>query len=152
VDRIKTLAGDEFPRRIAEYQLDVAIGEALTQLNRQQIDDTLNLRYGQRLEQDNIIHSVQKFWPEVLTHLPHHRSPGLLGELPVARDAFEQIVRADVRGHNDHRVFKIDRPSLSIGHAPVIENLQQDIKDIVVRLLDLVEENDGVGLATHRFG
>ena len=70
----------------------------------------------------------------------------------MARHAFEQIVRTNIRGHNDHGIFKIHRPALGIGHPPIIENLQQDVKDIVVRLLDFIKEDNRIGLATHRFG
>ena len=41
---------------------------------------------------------------------------------------------------------------LGVGDAAVVEDLEQDVEDVVVRLLDLVEEEDGVGLAPHRLG
>jgi hypothetical protein len=56
------------------------------------------------------------------------------------------MYRADVRGHDDHRVPKVDRTPLGVGQAPLIEDLQERVEHVRVRLLDLVEENDRVGL------
>ena len=43
------------------------------------------------------------------------------------------------------------RPWPSVKPA-VVEQLQQHVEDIVMRLLDLIEEHDPVGPAPHRFG
>ncbi len=59
---------------------------------------------------------------------------------------------ADIRGHDDHRVLEVDGVPLSVGGASVVEDLQQDVEDLVMRLLDLVEEDHGVGLAPDGFG
>ena len=48
-------------------------------------------------------------------------------------------VGAEVRGHDHHGVLEVNRASLCVGEAPVVENLQQDVEDVCVRLLDLVE-------------
>jgi hypothetical protein len=60
--------------------------------------------------------------------------------------------RADVRGHDDDRVLEIDRAALAVGEAAVVEDLQERVEDVDVRLLDLVEEDDAIGLAPHRLG
>src|ERR1044072_1156347 len=41
---------------------------------------------------------------------------------------------------------------MRVGQAPVIQYLQQRVEDLGVRLFDLVEEDDRVGLATHGLG
>ena len=61
-------------------------------------------------------------------------------------------MRAEVRGHDDDRVLEVHRAPLGVGQAAVVEQLEQDVEDVVVRLLDLVEEEDGVRLAAHRLG
>ena len=43
-------------------------------------------------------------------------------------------------------------PPLAVGQPPVVEQLQQDVQHLGVRLLDLVEQHDGVGTAPDRFG
>ena len=59
---------------------------------------------------------------------------------------------AQVRGHDEHRVFEIDGAALGVGEAAVVHDLQQDVEDVGVRLFDLVEEDDGVGTAAHGLG
>ena len=59
--------------------------------------------------------------------------------------------RADVAGHDDERVFEIDRAALAVGQPAVIEHLQQDVENVVVRLFDFVEEHDAVRAAADGF-
>ena len=58
----------------------------------------------------------------------------------------------DVRGHDDDGVLEVDRAALAVGEPAVVEDLEQDVEDVVVRLLDLVEEDDAVGPAAHGLG
>jgi len=41
---------------------------------------------------------------------------------------------------------------LRVGQPPVLDDLQQDVEDVRVRLLDLVEEEHAVRPAAHRLG
>ncbi len=41
---------------------------------------------------------------------------------------------------------------MGVGDLAVVQNLQQDVQHIRMGLLDLVEENDGVGLAADLLG
>ena len=61
-------------------------------------------------------------------------------------------MRADVRGHDDHGVAEVDRAALAVGQPAVVEQLQEDVEDLRVRLLDLVEQDDGVRAAPHGLG
>ena len=60
--------------------------------------------------------------------------------------------RADVGGHHDDGVLEADRAALAIGHAAVVENLQQGVEDFGVGLLDLVEQHHRIRPAAHLFG
>ena len=51
-----------------------------------------------------------------------------------------------------HRVAEVDRAALAVGQPPVVEDLQQHVEDLGVRLLDLVEQDDRVRPAAHRLG
>ena len=42
--------------------------------------------------------------------------------------------------------------TLAVGEATLLQNLEQDVEDVGVGLLDLVEEDDGVGPAAHGLG
>ena len=59
---------------------------------------------------------------------------------------------ADVRGHDDDRVLEIDRAALTVGQPSVVEDLQEHVEDVRVRLLDLVEEHDRERTPAHGFG
>ena len=75
-----------------------------------------------------------------------------IGDVALHIDAFEQILAAEVRGEDDDRVLEVYRPALRIGDAAVVENLQQDVEHIRVRLFDLVEQHNAVGFAPHGLG
>ena len=116
---------------------------------------------GEPAENDGLVDAVEKFRTECLFELGGHRLADL-GIAPLRRAvqpgeaerraAVCDGARADVRGHHDHGVAEIDRPSLRIGEPPVVHDLQQQIEHVLMRLFDLVEENDAVGLTAHLFG
>ena len=64
----------------------------------------------------------------------------------------DEILRAEVRGHDDQRVAEIDRAALAVGQAAVVEHLQQHVEHVRMRLLDLVEQHDLIGPPAHRLG
>ena len=59
---------------------------------------------------------------------------------------------AHVAGHDHDRVPEVDAPALRIGELPVLEDLEQDVEDLGVRLLDFVEKDDAVALPSNRLG
>jgi len=42
-------------------------------------------------------------------------------------------LRTDVRGHDDNCILEIDRASLAVGDPSIVEHLQEDIENVVVR-------------------
>src|ERR1700678_2654946 len=66
--------------------------------------------------------------------------------------ALHKVPGADVRGHDDDGVLEVDSVAQSVGELSIFEDLQQDIKDIRMRLLDFVEQNDRIGSALDPFG
>ncbi len=54
------------------------------------------------------------------------------------------MARADVRGHDEDHVLEIDRVPQAVGQLAVLENLEQDVEDIGVRLLDFVEQDNRI--------
>ncbi len=59
---------------------------------------------------------------------------------------------AQVGGHDQHGVAEVDHAALAVGHAPVVQDLQQGVPDLGVGLLDLVEEDHPVGAAADGLG
>ena len=62
-----------------------------------------------------------------------------------------QEARADIRRHDDDRVLEIDRVAETIRQMAVFKHLQQDVVHIRMRLLDFIEQDDGVRIALHAF-
>ena len=117
-----------------------------------QVDDMIDLATPQRMEHHDVVDTIEKFRFEHATqrdqHIPLHRAPCSISGLP----AFENHLTAHVRRHDDDRVAEIDGTSLRIGEASVVEQLQQNIEHIGMRLLDFVEQDHGVRTATHGLG
>ena len=61
-------------------------------------------------------------------------------------------VAGQVGGHDEHGVGEVDRATLAVGQPPVLQDLEEDVEDVGVGLLDLVEQDHGVGAAAHRLG
>ena len=123
--------------------------------------DDAEVLAGEPVENDDLVDAVQKFRTERLFELGGHRLADL-GIAPLRRAvqtgkaerraAVRDGSRADVRCHHDHGIAEIDGPSLRISEPPVVHDLQQQVEHVLVRLFDLVEEHDAVGLAAHLFG
>ena len=56
----------------------------------------------------------------------------------------------EIGGEDDHAVAHVDRPPREVGQPPVVEHLQEHVPDALVRLLELVEQQDGERLPSHR--
>ena len=73
---------------------------------------------------------------------------GVAGLEPERRLLLDEA-RPDVRGHDDDRVLEVHPVAEAVGQMAVFEHLQQDVEDVRVRLLDLVEQHDRVGIPLH---
>ena len=60
-----------------------------------------------------------------------------------------QPLRPRVTGHNNDRVTEVHRAPLSVRQAPILHNLQQQIKDIGVSLFNFVQQHHAVGLTAN---
>ena len=61
-------------------------------------------------------------------------------------------VALQVRRHDEHGVGEVHRAALAVGEAAVVEQLEQHVEHVGVRLLDLVEQHHRVGPAAHGLG
>ena len=71
---------------------------------------------------------------------------------PLRVHALEQERRADVAGHDDDGVAEVDGAAVRVGEPAVVEDLQQHVEHVVVRLLDLVEQHHRVRAPAHGLG
>ncbi len=76
--------------------------------------------------------------------------------VPIAQEAqasaLAHKLSAQVAGHDQHSVPKVHDASLSVGQAPVIQNLQKRVPNFGVGFLDFVKEHYAVRPAAHSFG
>src|SRR5258708_18973859 len=61
-------------------------------------------------------------------------------------------IRADIARSDYDRIGKIDGAPLAVSEPAFIEELEEDIVHVGVRLLDLIEEDHRVRLSAHRLG
>ena len=101
------------------------------------------------MEHDDVVDAIDEFRPEVLLHDLHHGGLHLV-VVRLARELLDDV-RAQIRGHDDHGVAEIDRAALAVGQATVVEDLQQHVEHVRVRLLDLIEQQHRIRPATHGF-
>ena len=63
-----------------------------------------------------------------------------------------EVVAPEVRGHDHDGVPEVHGPPVAVRHPAVVEQLEERVPDVGVRLLDLVEEDDRVRAPPHRLG
>ena len=128
--------------------------ELVAHAGEHQVDDLGDLLDGQRPEHDRRVDAVEELGPEVLLELGRdlvlHQLVRALGaarvRVALAAEAEARVrlelLGAQVRGHDDDAVAEVDPAALGVGQVPVLEDLEEDVEDLRVRLLDLVEEDD----------
>ncbi len=66
--------------------------------------------------------------------------------------AFGEGVGTDIGSNDDHRMTEISSASFGIREEAILEDLEEDIRRVGMRLLDFIEEYDGMWFATNFFG
>ena len=103
----------------------------------------------ERVEDDDLVDPVEELRPEGLAQLVEQALlQVLVAQLLALGGEAEAMLAdhaaADVAGHDHDRVLEVDRAALAVGEPTVVEDLQQGVEHVRVRLLDLVEEDDAV--------
>ena len=104
----------------------------------------------QAVEDDQLIHPVQELGAEVGAHrlhdaIAHHVVFGIIPR------QIEDVLGADVAGHDHHRIAEVHRAALGIGEATIIQNLQHDVEHVGVGLFDFVEQDHRIGATANGF-
>ena len=63
-----------------------------------------------------------------------------------------QLLFGQVRGHDNQGVLEIYHAPFVIRQTTVVQHLQQDVEHIRMGFLNLVEQHNGIGFPTYRFG
>ncbi len=152
-DRVVANADHMLPGIGREHEFDVPFGEALAQDAELDLDNLLQVLDREAVEDDGFVDAIQELGPEELAQFVHHRE---LHEVELGAGigalVLEDALRAEVRGHDDDGVLEVDDPALTVGEAAVIQDLQQDVEDVRMRLFDFVEQQDGVGATPDLLG
>ena len=154
---VKALVGDFLDRLVGEADLDAERLQPLGQRVQHQPRDLLDLGLGELIEHDDVVHTVEEFGTEHLLELAEYQltDVNILLCVVVAVKAEGVSVlgdpaRADVGGHDDDGVLEVHRATLTVRQTAVLENLQEHIEHIGMRLFDLVKEHHRIGLAAYR--
>src|SRR5207248_11197398 len=99
---------------------------------------------------NHFVKAVDELWSETLSAQALAHQP--LHAILVHAIKFMQPGSTDITGHDNDRVFEIDRATLTIGQASIVEDLQQHVEDLRRGLFDLVEEYNAIGSAADGFG
>ena len=130
-----------------DIQRDVSCFGARRRLAQQLFSDGRQLRQAERAEGDHTVNTAQQLRAE---RRPHRCAPAFAVRLRrEAKAALSALLAADVRRHNNDRVFEVDSPAEGIGQYAVLENLQEEVRHIAVRLFQLVQQDDAVGPPPH---
>mmetsp|Transcript_55110 Transcript_55110/g.162014 ORF Transcript_55110/g.162014 Transcript_55110/m.162014 type:complete len:251 (-) Transcript_55110:1986-2738(-) len=103
----------------------------------------------ERVEDDDVVEAIQKLGPQRASDDGHGL---LLRLLDLGRGGLfgrhaQHVLCAQVRRHEHDAVLAVDHVALGVRDAAVVEQLEEDVEHLRVRLLHLVEEHDAVGVA-----
>ena len=119
----------------------------MTQLD---IHDTAHVFAGQTVEQNDLVQAIEEFRPKMMLHHGHDIATGSLGILAIAQGG--KMLCAQVGGQDDDGVGEIDGAALTVGHAAIVQHLQQHVEYIGVGFFHLVEQHHLIGPPPHRLG
>src|SRR5690606_31839235 len=133
----------EFLCRLEEFDLDAYRACTREQLLCHDVDDLHNAFLLERMENNDVVDTVQEFGVEdPLQGILYSALEGLvvefdprLGEPDSLAQVFD-IACTDVRRHNDNRISEVHATPESVGEDTVIQHLEQDVEDIRVCLFD----------------
>ena len=148
VHRVVAERSEEILTCVGDLQFEITVGEPMPQPLELDIDDGAQLVTSESVEYHRLIDAVEELRAEVPAHVDHDLLPQLLG----CECHVEDVRRSEVGRHDDDDVAEVDGAALSVSESAVVEELQQHVEHVRVGLLHLVEEDDPVRTASHRFG
>ena len=123
VDRIISIVHDILHSFLRQTDGQLLILQTSVQIGNDQMNDTADIIFGQRLEQDRLIQTVQKFRTEMSPQVVHDCRLCLRLDGAVFVDTVQQIACADVGGHDQYGILEVYSTTLRIGDTPIIQYL-----------------------------
>ena len=152
VNGIESAVDDELLGGVGNLESEALVRKTLLEGVEHDIDDALEVVFCQRTEEYRLVKTVEKLGAEAAAQLVHNALASLFRDVTVLVDAVEQILATEVRCKDNYRVLEVHGASLAVGYTAVVEHLKQDVEYIRVRLFNLVEQHDRIGLAAYRLG
>src|SRR5689334_4650051 len=149
INRIVPLGDDQLLARGRDLERQLAVREEPLEPRDLQVDDLRDIVARERPEDDRVVHAIQELGPEGLPQQLEHLGLHLL---PVLRAHLQDVLRADVGGHDQDRVPEVHRASLGVGQPALVQDLEQHVEHIRMRLLDLIEQHHRVRPPPDRLG
>ncbi len=150
IRRIITFVGEPLPALGVKLKRDLAVLQQFGEPPELDVDDRRHVLAAQAVEQDDLVDAVEEFGAEMPAHHRHHLRLDALAVLAFL--LADEIFGAEIGGHHDQHVAEIDCAALAVRQPPVVEDLQQNVEDVGMRLLDLVEQHDLIRAPAHRLG
>ena len=133
-------------RAFAYLYLHVAINQLGGYLRQLNIDDLGDFLLAKRIEHDRLIHPVEEFGVENALEFVHdlvlHRLVirNLRSLAEAQRSGLSHVPGSGIAGHDDDGVLEIDMTAVRVGQDAVVEDLQQDIEYVGMRLFNFVKQ------------
>src|SRR5215471_1085106 len=155
--RVIALVDDDVLGGRRDFEIELAVLEQPGHGRDLDVDDLREVLARELVEYDDVVDPIQELGPEPGFERIHQALARFFGPLVagVNREADRIALDhpgADIARHHDHRVLETDGAALAVGEAAVVENLQQGVEHLGMRLLDLVEQHHGVRSAAHLLG
>ncbi len=141
------------------------VADALEKAPQFQVYNPLDGRNVQLVECDDFIQPVDELGRKLLTQALLYHVAGIRFVFLIYADSVRptgveayaaaellQLTGARVRRHDDDRIAEVHQASVAIGQSAFIQHLQQEVEHIPVCLLNLVEQHDGIRVATNSLG
>src|SRR5256885_3284387 len=138
------------------------LAQARTHLVQQQINDLVEFRSAQCMEDHDLVDTVDELGPEHTLQALHRLRTDhlvlLIASVLILRrqetdaDGTLHVGAASITGHNHHGILEVYRATLTIGQTAIVHNLQQRVEDLWMRLLNLVQQDYAVRAAAYLLG
>ena len=102
------------------------------------IDNLANLRSTERREDDFLINSIEQLRKKTSFQCFFDGGSNLDVITTVVSDLLNDLA-TDIAGNHNDRVCEVNRMAVIISKSPVIQDLQQNVVDIVVRFFNFVQ-------------
>src|SRR6202020_3581209 len=102
---IVPLVGEPLPRLGVEAEPELTVLEQAVQALELDVDDLAHVLAPQPMEEDDLVHAIEKLGPEMAAHDAHHFLLDRLRVLALAQ--IHEILGAEVRSQDDEHVAAI---------------------------------------------